>query len=138
VITAVDTNVLLDVFSADPKHGPKSRETLKSSQRAGRLVVCEIVLAELSRYFSQLEELREILGRLDIAFEPLGEEACYVAGQAFLLHRKRGGKWDRILPDFLIGSHAQVRCTRLLTRDRGFYRDYFPELEVLDLSEAWS
>ena len=136
MITAVDTNVLLDVFSVDPKHGPRSREALKSSQRAGRLVVCEIVLAELSRYFSLPEDLRETLRRLDIAFDPLGEEACYVAGQAFLRRRKRGGKRDRILPDFLIGSHAQVRCTRLLTRDRGFYRDYFPELEILDPSSA--
>ena len=99
--------------------------------------MCEIVLAELSRYFSQPEELRETLRRLDIAFEPLGEEACYVAGQALLRYRQRGGKRDRILPDFLIGSHAQVRCTRLLTRDRGFYRDYFPELEILDPSSAF-
>jgi len=136
MITAVDTSVLLDVFSADPKHGPKSREVLKASQRAGRLIVCEIVLAELSRYFSTLESLKETLNRLDIAAEPLGEEACHLAGQAFLLYRKRGGKRDRILSDFLIGAHAQVRCTRLLTRDRGFYRDYFPELDVLDPSGA--
>lgn len=134
MITAVDTNVLLDVFAADPKHGPTSREALKLSQRVGRLVVCEIVLAELSRYFERQEDLLGTLERLQIAAEPLGEEACFTAGQAFLRYRKRGGKRDRILPDFLIGSHAQVRCTRLLTRDRGFYRDYFPELEVLDPS----
>jgi len=134
MITAVDTNVLLDVFAADPEHGQKSREALKASQRASRLVICEIVLSELSRYFGQLEDLKDTLERLDIACEPLGDEACFTAGQAFLRYRKRGGKRDRILPDFLIGSHAQVRCTRLLTRDRGFYRDYFPELEILDPS----
>jgi predicted nucleic acid-binding protein len=136
MITAVDTNVLLDVFSADPKHGRKSLDMLKMSQRAGRLVVCEIVLAELSRYFLTFERLKETLVSLDIASEPLGEEACHVAGQAFLLYRERGGKRDRILSDFLIGAHAQVRCTRLLTRDRGFYRDYFPELEVLNPGET--
>ena len=134
MITAVDTNVLLDVFSADPRHGQKSREALKASQRAGRLVICEIVLSELSRYFGQLEDLKNTLRRLEIAYEPFGEEACFAAGQTFLRYRRRGGKRDRILPDFLVGSHAQVRCTRLLTRDRGFYRDYFPELEILDPS----
>ncbi|HRF50607.1 MAG TPA: type II toxin-antitoxin system VapC family toxin [Anaerolineales bacterium] len=136
MITAIDTNVLLDVLSADPKHGPKSREALKASQRTGRLVVCEIVLAELSRYFTKIDDLKETLGRLGIASEPLGEEACHLAGQAFLQYRKRGGKRDRILSDFLIGAHAQVRCTRLLTRDRGFYRDYFSELEIIDPSIA--
>lgn len=132
MITAVDTNVLLDVLSADPKHGRTSREALKSSQRAGRLVVCDIVLAELSRYFDQLGDLRHTLDRLEISAEPIGEEACFSAGQAFLRYRKRGGKRDRILPDFLIGAHAQVRCTQLLTRDRGFYRDCFPALDILD------
>jgi len=134
MITAVDTNVLLDVFAADPIHGPRSREALQAGQRAGRLVICEIVLSELSRYFSRLDALQDTLARIDIAAEPFGEEACYAAGQAFLRYRKRGGKRDRILPDFLIGAHAQARCTRLLTRDRGFYRDYFPDLEIVDPS----
>jgi predicted nucleic acid-binding protein len=134
MITAVDTNVLLDVFAADPKYGLGSIRSLKLCQHEGRLVVCEIVLAELSRYFNQLDDLKHTLNQLDIIAEPLGEKACFTAGQVFLRYRQRGGKRDRILADFLIGAHAQARCTRILTRDRGFYRDYFPELEILDPS----
>jgi len=134
MITAIDTNVLLDVFASDQRYGLRSLEALKASSRVGRLVICEIVFAELSRYFDQLAELSSTLNNLQVLVEPLGEEACFLAGQMFLQYRKQGGQRDRILPDFLIGSHAQVRCTRLLTRDRGFYRDYFPNLEVFNPS----
>jgi len=132
MITAVDTNVLLDVFAADAKHGAGSLEALLASQRTGRLVICEIVMAELSRYFQHLDNLKQTLDRLNILTESLGEEACFLAGQAFLQYRKQSGKRDRILPDFLIGAHAQARCSVLLTRDRGFYRSYFHELEIID------
>jgi hypothetical protein len=37
VITAVDTNVLLDVFGADPKFSPASAEALRRCLREGHL-----------------------------------------------------------------------------------------------------
>ncbi len=43
---------------------------------------------------------------------------------------------DRIAADFLIGAHAILQCDRLVTRDRGFYRDYFSGLKVLDPSRT--
>jgi hypothetical protein len=39
-----------------------------------------------------------------------------------------------MIADFLIASHATERADRLLTRDRGFYRQWFEGLVVLDPS----
>jgi len=43
VITAIDTNVLLDVFLADPSFGPRSRDAIRDSLDRGSLVASEVV-----------------------------------------------------------------------------------------------
>lgn len=131
MITAVDTNVLLDIFCDDPRHASASLRAAREASSEGSLVICEVVFAELSQPFSGLEKLRATLRALDVRVEPVGEEACFLAGRSFRQYRERGGKRDRMLADFLVGAHAVTRCARLLTRDRGYYRGYFPGLSVI-------
>ena len=39
-----------------------------------------------------------------------------------------------VLLDMLIGAHAQVHADQLFARDRGYLRDYFADLRVIDPS----
>ena len=134
MITAIDTNILIDVFADDKTYAESSLKVLREAEQAGQLIVCEIILAETARYFESLEMLRETFDSIGIMREPVGEAACYLAGQRFLEYRRKGGKRDRVLADFLIGAHALVRCSKLVTRDRGFYRTYFSDLTLVDPS----
>lgn len=134
MITAVDTNVLLDVFGADPKFGEASAEAMRRCLGEGALVACEAVWAETATAFSNSDKFRRAMLDLAVAFETLSEEAAVKAAEAWRRYRLRGGQRSRIASDFLIGSHALSAADRLLTRDQGFYRQYFAGLKVMDPS----
>jgi predicted nucleic acid-binding protein len=38
---------------------------------------------------------------------------------------------QRTVPDFIVGAHALLQCSALITRDAGFFRDYFKGLKVI-------
>ena len=57
MITAVDTNVLLDVFLGDEHHGPRSREWLHNAYDVDAIIVCDIVYAELVPAFDDRSSL---------------------------------------------------------------------------------
>lgn len=132
MITAVDTNVLLDILAPDAVFGPASADAIRVSMAQGSLVACEIVWAELVPHFASPGATRAAMARLDLEFSVVTEESALEAGRLWSEHRKRGGSRSRLVPDFLIGAHALHQADRLLSRDRGFYRTYFKRLSVLD------
>jgi predicted nucleic acid-binding protein len=136
LITAVDTSVLLDVFGADPRFGPRSAEALRSCIAEGSLIACDVVWAEAAAWFKGPGEAQAVLARLRIDFSPIDAPTALETGRAWRAYRRAGGNRERVIPDFLIGAHAIAKADQLLTRDRGFYRRYFKRLPVLDPSAA--
>ena len=132
MITAVDTNVLLDVFLADPRYGQASRDALRRCRAEGSLVACEVVWAEVTAAFGNALTAEEAIDGLEITFDALDRATALAAGLSWRGYRSRGGTRRRVLPDLIIGAHAMARAERLLTRDRGFYRSSFAKLRILE------
>jgi predicted nucleic acid-binding protein len=128
---AVDSNVLLDLFTVDSRWYAWSSEAIALAGDSARLVINPIVYAEISLRFSEIERLDAVLDQVAITREPIGYEAAFLAGKAFVAYRRRGGERRSPLPDFFIGAHAVVAGYRLLTRDAGRYRNYFPTLALI-------
>ena len=134
MITAVDTNILLDVLLPNPDFCDASMQALENSAVAGSLVICDLVYAELCVRFAAQDECDEFLSANEIRVEALSRAAHFAASRVWRQYRRQGGSRNRILADFLVGAHAELQATRLLTRDRGFYTSLFPTLNLLDPS----
>ena len=132
MITAVDTNVLLDIFGVEPTFYTRSAESMRRCQREGSVIACEVVWAEAAAAFADAERFQHAMNTLPAAFSAMTNEAAIAAGQAWRRYRAGGGPRIRIAADFMIGAHAAMCADRLLTRDRGFFRRYFSGLRIVD------
>jgi predicted nucleic acid-binding protein len=127
----VDSNVILDVATEDPRWFGWSQARLAETAAAHVLVINPIVYAEVSIGYDRIEDLDSALPPDRFRREPLPWEAAFLAGKAFVRYRRAGGRRRSPLPDFYIGAHAAVRGLALLTRDAPRYRSYFPRLTLI-------
>ena len=153
MIIAIDTNIIFDILLRDPNHMEISKALLDEAVNLGRLVICEAVFAELATQFPSKHSLQNFLA--DTRIQLLGSEAnsLWLASQAWGLYTTKRDKYfqclqcgtrstlhchcgtlisarQHIISDFLIGGHAQTQANTLLSRDRGFYKKYFPALNL--------
>ena len=129
--TAADTNILIDLFRDDSHYAVQSSERLNLARMRGPVIICPVVYGELVPAFSSKAELDDALSSIGIALSPINDTIAYEAGRRWQRYRQAGGTRARLLPDFLIGAHALTAADTFLTRDRGFYRTYFPELSEI-------
>ena len=129
MITALDSSVLIDVLVDDAVHAEASEEALRRARQEGALILCETVLAEITPVLPE-GDVEKLLSDWEISFVPSTLASALLAGELFRQFLRRGGKKGRVLADFLVGAHAQQCAQRLLTRDRGYYRDYFKTLKI--------
>lgn len=155
MITAVDTNVLLDVLIPDAPHGDESERTLAAAARSGAMIISEPVYAELAAHFGEQGDLDRFLDDTGLQLKASEQAALFKAGKAWSEYIRRrpttlncpscGASQDprceqcgssirprqHVVADFIIGAHALAQADRLLTRDRGYYGTYFPRLTVV-------
>lgn len=154
MITALDTNILLDILGRDPLYYEKSTHLLERQNHEGSLIISPLVYSEILVFFLRKEKkdqalsnLKEFLSDMNVYIIPFSEEdfilasevwnaalktkeiqcpSCGVLNTFFCKKCKKQVIWrNHILTDFLIGAHAQNHAHILATRDRGYYKKYF-------------
>ena len=155
MITAIDTNILLDILIPDKDHVNASKELLEIYNEKGSLIISEIVFTELASQFLSEKEIKAFLSDTSIRLVHSNEKSLSLAGAKWKDYSK--GRQDNlqcpscgkkmsvhcpgcnknisfkqhIISDFIIGAHAIVHADLLLTRDRGFYKTYFRDLKIV-------
>lgn len=127
----IDTNVLLDLVTADPTWLAWSKQQLKDAQARGPLVINPIIYAELASAFSTAEQLEQWVDPAYFTRAALPYAAAWAAGKAFVAYRRAGGLRTAPLPDFYIGAHAEIEGLTLVTRDAARYQTYFPKVKLI-------
>lgn len=127
----VDTNIVVDILSEDGAWHDWSLGMLAAARGVRPLAMAAVVIGELAVRERSYSALVALCDALDISVSALDGRAAYRAGLAQLEYRRRGGRRESLLGDFLIGAHAETMAADLLTRDPRRYRTYFPELTLI-------
>jgi predicted nucleic acid-binding protein len=130
-MTLVDTNVAIDVLTADPVWLDWSVEALRSIRERGSAFVNGVTYAELAARYDAEDALNGDLRDLGIRLERMPQTALFLAGRAYAAYRASGGPRTSLLADFFIGAHAEAAGLAILTRDPRRYRTYFPDVPLI-------
>jgi predicted nucleic acid-binding protein len=135
-VIAIDSSVLIDLLGGDER-AAVAEDSVRRALSSGPLVVCDVVVSEVVAGLGFGAELVDVLDEAGIRFLATESRAAIRAGEMQRRYKQRLKAEGRVLasprtvPDFLIGAHALLQCSGLITRDAGFFRDYFKGLKVI-------
>ena len=131
MITALDSSVLWAILKKEPG-SEKWLQVLLRAATEGPLLISPIAFAELAPSTADAPSLTAFLGQLSVSYDPISPAAAHLAGLTFKRYRAAGGPRQHLVPDFLIAAHAQIQANRLAALDRGYLRQWFPGLALLE------
>lgn len=135
-MVAVDTSVLVDLLG-DDLMADAAESCLRDALALGPVVLCDIVVSEITAGLGHGAEIMDVVEEMGISYLPVERRAAIRAGemQRRYKQRLRGAgatiAAQRTVPDFIVGAHALLQCSALITRDGSFFRDYFKGLKVI-------
>ena len=133
---AVDTSVLIDLLGEDSR-ADAAEACLRMALGSGPVAVCDVVVSEVTAGLGRGSQVMDALEEMGLQFSPVEQRAAVRAGEMQRKYKERlraaglPTASPRTIPDFLVGAHALLQCTALITRDEGFFRDYFKGLKVI-------
>lgn len=135
----IDTTILIDILKDEFKSHQEKLYTAITKRED--LIAPSVVFAELMPQFKgDTKLLHSFLRDHKIRIESLDLDSVTSAGTGWMKYLKRKTRpkcshcgnildvKEHFLSDFYIGGFALTKCNAILTRDRGIYIKYFPEL----------
>jgi len=134
-VIAIDSSVLIDLIGGDARAGA-AEDAVRAALTQGPVVACDVVIGEVVAALGSGSVLMDALDDSGIGFAPLDQRSAVRAGEMQRRYKERlrvskVAEVPRSVPDFLIGAHALMQCRALITRDAGFFRDYFKGLKLI-------
>ena len=135
---AIDTSVLIDLLGEDAGMADAAEQCVRDALAQGPVVLCDVVVSEITAGLGHGTDIMDVVEQMDMRYLPMERRSAIRAGEMqrrFNQRRRAAGQGGQIsprtVPDFIVGAHALLQCAGLITRDAGFFRDYFKGLKII-------
>ena len=138
---AIDSSVLIDLLGEDAR-ADSAEACVRDALAHGPVVLCDVVVSEITAGLGHGSEIMDVVEEMGMSFSPVERRSAIRAGEMQRRYKERlrslglSAPAARTVPDFIVGAHALLQCGALITRDAGFFRDYFKGLKVIVPNET--
>jgi len=134
---AIDSSVLIDLLGDDASMADAAEGSVREALARGPVVLCDVVVSEITAGLGHGADIMDVVEEMGMNYVPVERRSAIRAGEMQRRYNERRrsagltGLSPRTVPDFIVGAHALLQCSALITRDAGFFRDYFKGLKVI-------